>query len=875
MSCTPTLTQSAFRLRDDNGDETTASWLFNENANGTIDIDKNFRVRFVAQVTNACAASNAIFQLQYSLNSGTWTNVTGSSSVVRSTASPNLADAANLTDQMTAGTGTFIGATGFDEADGAAGGNNLDIVASGHAQVEYCLQMRSADVADNDNVQLRITHANLATWSQTPSITANAPTPIPKTFDDSWAIEADQPLTTLMGDHFLQLVDLDALPLADAVDKTLGEAGGTSPINVNNLPVDDLNNWQDTIAGFFTLSASITDAWANEADVLAAFMTYAAVLSDPWANLADAVDYDLETAATTPINVNTLPVDDLNNWADSILGRFTYAATLTDSWTNEADALAGRETYAATYSDPWGNLADSITVDLQAPDITKTYSDPWTNLADTALRTIGDHLLTFAADSANNWADQAAYTKADAQTGKTFTASDSLNQWAEPSYALFGDYLVTESDGWANLADTFSYDKQDLAATPIEKSFTDAWENLADSLAAIEQYRASFSDAWGNLTDALSLAGQGSIEKAFTDGWANLGDSRAAFESLNPTFADSALFAGDLATVSRGYSLPLADDLNFWADQRALFMTRAVALTDAWANLQDSVLAAGSGDLIRAFIDTWETLGDSLAARMNYRAQVTDNWQNLADQLEVLRHLRAGYTDAWANLADQAAAVQRLGLRTAAFTDATLNNWADQRAIRAAHLAALIDSWQILADSAQGFFTYAVRLSEAWATLADEVSAGQQSDLIRTFADAWATLADTLAVQKRYLVIVTDDALNLGDQASINQGLLLALSDQLAAAADQLALRLAYLAELSDDWRNLSDFILAGAEGDLFEQLTDEMGTLADVVLAVKSIVNAVVDLNIVVSASADLELIVEDDESDFFVEIQDSVTVD
>ena len=122
MSCTAAFNQKAFRGRNDDGNETTATWKAVQNANWTQAVDVNFRVRFEVQETAGCALANLDIQFQYNLNSAGWVNVTATSNVVRSSASSNLADAANLTNQLTIGTGTFIGLTGFDEVNGIAGG---------------------------------------------------------------------------------------------------------------------------------------------------------------------------------------------------------------------------------------------------------------------------------------------------------------------------------------------------------------------------------------------------------------------------------------------------------------------------------------------------------------------------------------------------------------------------------------------------------------------------------------------------------------------------------------------------------------------------------------------------------------------------------
>ena len=52
----------------------------------------------------------------------------------------------------------------------------MDMAASGHAECEFCVQIRSADVVGGDTVELRVSTTNLATWSVTPSITVSDPT---------------------------------------------------------------------------------------------------------------------------------------------------------------------------------------------------------------------------------------------------------------------------------------------------------------------------------------------------------------------------------------------------------------------------------------------------------------------------------------------------------------------------------------------------------------------------------------------------------------------------------------------------------------------------------------------------------------------------
>lgn len=69
-------------------------------------VDEYFRVRFVVQETDGISAADQTFQLEYKLNTGSWTDVTDSSAVIRTHASNNLAEGEDTAQQL--GSGTFI-----------------------------------------------------------------------------------------------------------------------------------------------------------------------------------------------------------------------------------------------------------------------------------------------------------------------------------------------------------------------------------------------------------------------------------------------------------------------------------------------------------------------------------------------------------------------------------------------------------------------------------------------------------------------------------------------------------------------------------------------------------------------------------------------
>jgi hypothetical protein len=226
VSCPASFTQAGFRGRDDNGNETTAAWLAAQNINWNQLVDKNFRVRFMAQEGAACAGANIVWRLQYNLNGAGWVDGSATSVVIRASASPNLTDAANVTQQLTGGTGAFIGATGFDEGDCNSGGGSMDVAASGNAETEFSVQLRSADVRGGDTIQLRISNAGtaIASYAQTPTITAYVPNyhPARKQFGSPFGPR----ILRLRGRHFKQ----QPFGVAGAAAATGGVFGGASMV---------------------------------------------------------------------------------------------------------------------------------------------------------------------------------------------------------------------------------------------------------------------------------------------------------------------------------------------------------------------------------------------------------------------------------------------------------------------------------------------------------------------------------------------------------------------------------------------------------------------------------------------------------------------
>lgn len=168
--------QDRFRARNDDGDETDATWKADLNIDWNQEDDINVRVRFGIEELDDVEELDVEFRLQYNKNSGGWNDVDASSTNVRSSASPNVTDGIDTTEQLGM-PGTFVTPNaGFDEVDGVVGGSSLDFTTTVNQEVEleFCFQVRGVDTADNDTIQLRVVKEDgtvLGTYTNTPTMT--------------------------------------------------------------------------------------------------------------------------------------------------------------------------------------------------------------------------------------------------------------------------------------------------------------------------------------------------------------------------------------------------------------------------------------------------------------------------------------------------------------------------------------------------------------------------------------------------------------------------------------------------------------------------------------------------------------------------------
>ena len=150
-------TQKEFRLREDDGSESGATWIAAEGKGADWAKDTNLRFRAAVAKTNAGTASKA-FKLQYSKNGGTWTDVTGSSSNVRMAASANLTEGADTTQQISTGDTFVTNNNGQEDNDGVTTASEFQ--GNDTAELEFCVQIRSAEVTVSSRIGLRVVESD-------------------------------------------------------------------------------------------------------------------------------------------------------------------------------------------------------------------------------------------------------------------------------------------------------------------------------------------------------------------------------------------------------------------------------------------------------------------------------------------------------------------------------------------------------------------------------------------------------------------------------------------------------------------------------------------------------------------------------------------
>ena len=90
--------QREFRIRNDDGNETTASWVTNANTDASLNVDTNYRIR-ISIKAGIFGYTSQTFNLYYSLNGAAYAAI-AAGQAVKYSASGNVAQGDDTTQQL-------------------------------------------------------------------------------------------------------------------------------------------------------------------------------------------------------------------------------------------------------------------------------------------------------------------------------------------------------------------------------------------------------------------------------------------------------------------------------------------------------------------------------------------------------------------------------------------------------------------------------------------------------------------------------------------------------------------------------------------------------------------------------------------------------
>jgi hypothetical protein len=161
--------QSQFRFRNDDGSETTATWIDALNTNVSLTAGSTYRLRITLQET-AGGSANAGFHLYVSYNGGAYTFF--NNTAIGFGVSTNVTDEQATTQQLS-GTGTFT--AGLIDS-GGNGTSSIGVDPNGNTEVEYVLHVPASSFA-GATYSFRVyldTDVALSNYTVTPTVTVAA-----------------------------------------------------------------------------------------------------------------------------------------------------------------------------------------------------------------------------------------------------------------------------------------------------------------------------------------------------------------------------------------------------------------------------------------------------------------------------------------------------------------------------------------------------------------------------------------------------------------------------------------------------------------------------------------------------------------------------
>ena len=179
MAHNPVLDQQNFQFYEP-GTESGAASIAAQDT----DIDRQtgtgnaFQIRIALNESGSVATGGATYKLRVSKNSGSYVNVTASSSDVQVTDDSNITDDAATTNRLTVGGGGGSFVTGrFDDVDGSTT-SNVNVTGGDWTELLWSIYIVDADVANNDTLDFRVYDSDdtviSGSYNITPRVTVDA-----------------------------------------------------------------------------------------------------------------------------------------------------------------------------------------------------------------------------------------------------------------------------------------------------------------------------------------------------------------------------------------------------------------------------------------------------------------------------------------------------------------------------------------------------------------------------------------------------------------------------------------------------------------------------------------------------------------------------
>lgn len=166
----PNLDQDSYAFYDNDAGEATSTIIGTANNQQTLNTDTEYQCRILVQEDNGGSKNNFAAAWQYSHNSGTWTTITTSTSVVQAAdTAGNITNGGDTTQRI--GAGTYITDNNWQTDTGSGG--NCDFSGNDEAESVLAFTIVNADVSDGDEILLRI--AGCDTYTRNADINVNKP----------------------------------------------------------------------------------------------------------------------------------------------------------------------------------------------------------------------------------------------------------------------------------------------------------------------------------------------------------------------------------------------------------------------------------------------------------------------------------------------------------------------------------------------------------------------------------------------------------------------------------------------------------------------------------------------------------------------------